>query len=373
MKKIVNIARILVGVLFIFSGLIKAFDPLGLAYKMQEFFEAWSGGGPMNGTLFWLNNHALVIAVLMNTLEVGLGVTLLIGWQKKLTTWLLFLLMLFFLYLTGYALFTGKVTECGCFGSCIPLSPMGTFVKDVVLLILILFLLIFRQYIQPIAKSAHLVTMLFLSVMITSFLQSNALEHLPLIDCLPFKVGNNILELRKMPADATFDQYSFTFIYKKGNEQKEFTADNTPDASWTFVEQKKTLISKGNGKLPLINDFSLTDLNGADSTDAVLGQKGEYYLFFIKSIREANNIWAMEFEKLSIKAREQHRPIYVVTAEPQPVQEYFNVKNKYNVPVYTCDGIALKTAARVIPTLFLMNGPVIQGKWSWEDMEDAMK
>ena len=176
-----------------------------------------------------------------------------------------------------------------------------------------------------------------------------------------------------MPADATFDQYSFTFIYKKGNEQKEFTADNTPDASWTFVEQKKTLISKGNGKLPLINDFSLTDLNGADSTDAVLGQKGEYYLFFIKSIREANNIWAMEFEKLSIKAKEQHRPIYVVTAEPEPVQEYFNVKNKYNVPVYTCDGIALKTAARVIPTLFLMNGPVIQGKWSWEDMEDAMK
>src|SRR5580693_8782038 len=102
MKLTVNIARIFVGVLFIFSGLIKAIDPLGLAYKMQEFFEAWAGNGPMNGTWNWLHEHALVLSVLMNTLEVGLGVALLIGWQKKLVSWVLLLLMLFFLFLTSY-------------------------------------------------------------------------------------------------------------------------------------------------------------------------------------------------------------------------------------------------------------------------------
>ena len=373
MKLLVSIARIFVGVLFIFSGLIKAIDPLGLAYKMQEFFVAWSGDQPMSVTMTWLNNHALVLSVLMNTLEFGLGVALLIGWQKRLVTWLLLLLMLFFLYLTGYALFTGKVQECGCFGNCIQLSPIGTFVKDILLLLLIVFLLIKREYIYPIVKSIHLVGIFFLSIILISFLQSNALEHLPIIDCLPFKKGNNILELRKMPADATFDQYDFSFIYKKNGVEKEFTADNSPDASWQFVEQRKKLISKGNGKLPLINDFSLTDMNGSDSTEAVLGQKGEYYLFFIKSLHEANNNWKPAFQELFHKAKEANRNIYVVTAEPDSVQDLFNTKGHFNVPVYTCDGIAIKTAARVTPTIFLMNGPVIQGKWSWEDVDDGIK
>src|SRR5580700_4538159 len=115
MKRVVNIARVLVGVLFIFSGLIKAIDPLGLAYKMQEFFEAWAGNGPMNGTWSWLHSHALVFSVVMNTLEVGLGVALLIGWQEKFVSWALLVLMIFFLFLTSYVLFSGKVKTCGCF------------------------------------------------------------------------------------------------------------------------------------------------------------------------------------------------------------------------------------------------------------------
>ena len=137
--------------------------------------------------------------------------------------------------------------------------------------------------------------------------------------------------------------------------------------------QKKKLIKSGNGKLPLINDFSLTDLNGSDSTEAILGQNDEYYLFFIKDIREAKNNWPSAFYELYVKSKEQKRPVYIVTAETDSVQNYFNVQNKYNVPVYTCDGIAIKTAARVVPTIFLMKGPVIEGKWSWEDVDDAIK
>jgi hypothetical protein len=253
---------------------------------------------------------------------------------------------------------------------------MATFIKDIILMLLIIFLMIERKYILPVVKSVHLVGIFFLSIIIISFIQSNALDHLPMIDCLPFKKGNNILELRKMPADATFDQYDFSFIYKKGTEEKEFSANNVPpqsDTSWQFVEQKKKLISKGNGKLPLINDFSLTDLNGSDSTEAILGQSGEYYLFFIKSLGEANNNWAFEFDKLYKQAKAQNKPIYIVTAETEKTQDYFNVKNHYNVPVYTCDGIAIKTAARSTPTLFLMKGPVIQDKWGWADMDDAIK
>jgi uncharacterized membrane protein YphA (DoxX/SURF4 family) len=373
MKLTVTIARILVGVLFIFSGLIKAIDPLGLAYKMQEYFEAWAGDGPMNVTWTWLHGHAVVLAILMNMLEVVLGVSLLLGWQKKLTTWLLFFIMLFFLYLTGYALFTGKVRECGCFGNCIPLSPMGTFIKDIILQVLIIFLLIERKYILPVVKSIHLAGFIFVTVILVSLLQSNALEHLPMLDCLPFKKGNNILALRQMPADATFDKFDYSFIYQKGGQQKEFTTSNLPDSTWQFVEQKKVLVEKGNGKLPLINDFSLTGLSGTDSTEAILGQSTTYYLFFINNMNEANVGWEFAFDKLWRKAKLQNRSIYVVTSETESTQHYFNKQNKYNVPVYTCDGTAIKTAARSTPTIFLMNGPIVQGKWGWEDVDDAIK
>ena len=129
MKLAVNIARVLVGVLFIFSGLVKAIDPLGLAYKMQEFFEAWHDGGYLPGLMNWLNGHALLFSVIMISLEVILGVALLLGMWKKLTAWLLLLLMLFFTFLTSYVVFSGKIATCGCFGDCILLTPMQTFTK----------------------------------------------------------------------------------------------------------------------------------------------------------------------------------------------------------------------------------------------------
>ncbi|UAY50916.1 BT_3928 family protein [Ferruginibacter albus] len=372
MKLTVNIARILVGALFIFSGLVKAIDPLGLAYKMQEFFEAWSGGS-VTGIWSWLSDHSLMLSMLMNTLEVGLGVALLLGWKRKFVTWALALLMIFFLFLTSYVLFSGKIRTCGCFGECIPLTPVQTFTKDVVLMILIIILLLGQKYILPLFRTMHLITLLVIALMATVYLQSNALEHLPIVDCLPYKKGNDILELRKMPADATFDKFAYSFIYKKGNEQKEFGMDNLPDSTWQFVDQKKTLTEKGNGKLPLINDFSLTDDNGSDVTDAVLGQHDQYYLFFIKILDEAKGDWQKGFEQLYKKAKEQKRPLYIVTADKQNVNAFMNVKHQYNLPVLICDGIAIKTAARCNPTVFLMNGPIVQGKWSWADINKAIK
>ena len=150
MKTAVNISRIIVGGLFIFSGLVKAIDPLGLAYKMQEFFEVWGNDGIMKGLMGWLDGQALMFSILMITLEVVLGVALLLGWKKNIVSWLLLLLMLFFTFLTSYVLFSGKIRACGCFGDCIPLTPIQTFTKDIVLLILVLLILSGRKYISPI-------------------------------------------------------------------------------------------------------------------------------------------------------------------------------------------------------------------------------
>ena len=134
MKKTIVFLRIIVGGLFIFSGLIKANDPQGLSYKMQEFFEIWGMG--------FLDDYTLVFSILMIAFEIIAGVAVILGWQFKLFSWLLFGLIIFFTFLTGYAVITGSVKECGCFGDCIKLTAEQSFTKDIILLIVIGFLLI---------------------------------------------------------------------------------------------------------------------------------------------------------------------------------------------------------------------------------------
>ncbi|HMG83198.1 MAG TPA: BT_3928 family protein [Ferruginibacter sp.] len=375
MKLVVNIARVIVGVLFIFSGLIKAVDPLGLAYKTQEFFEAWGdGGGWMQAVMNSLHDFALGFSIIMIALEVLAGVALLIGWRKNIAVWVIFYMTLFYTFLTAYSLFTGKIRECGCFGNCFPITDLQTFIKNLVLLALIIIIIVGIKYINPLFQAMSNFGIVALTIVVVVFLQSYVLEHLPLIDCLPYKVGNNILELRKMPADATFDTFAYSFVYKKGSETKEFTTAALPDSTWQFVEQKKVLVEKGNGKLPAINDFSLTDRDGNDSTEAILSQNGKYYLFFINTFdKRSIYYWLNGFVNLRKKAKADGENLYVVTSDNEKVDSFLNVKKKYNVPVYTCDMTAIKTAARTRPTLFLMNGPVVEKKWGSADIESAVK
>ena len=141
MKRSLTVIRWFVGLLFIFSGLIKANDPLGLSYKMQEFFEVWG--------LQSLNDYTLAFALVMNVFEVLAGVAVIIGWRMRLFSWLLLLLIIFFCFLTAYAYITGNIKTCGCFGDCIPLTPLTSFIKDLILLILILVLFVNRNNIRP--------------------------------------------------------------------------------------------------------------------------------------------------------------------------------------------------------------------------------
>jgi uncharacterized membrane protein YphA (DoxX/SURF4 family) len=373
MKVVVNIARVIVGVLFIFSGLIKAIDPLGLAYKTQEFFEAWGdGGGTMQSIMNSLHDFALGFSIVMIAIELLAGIALLIGFKKNFVVWILFWMTLFYTFLTAYSLFTGKIRECGCFGNCFPITDMQTFIKNLVLLALIIIIILGRKYIEPLFQAMSNFGIIALSLLGIVFLQSHVLEHLPLIDCLPYKVGNNLLELRKVPADATSDKFSYSFVYQKGGQQKEFTTANLPDSTWQFVEQKKVLIEKGNGKVPAINDFSLSDANGNDSTEAILSQPEKYYLFFLNTLDKRNPYWMKSFTDIMKKAKDNGEKLYVVTSDER-LDSFMNVKKKYNVPIFTCDMTAIKTAARSTPTLFLMNGPVVENKWGSADIESASK
>lgn len=361
MKTVVNISRVLVGLLFIFSGLVKAIDPSGLAYKMQEFFEVWGG------FFMKLYPYALPFAIVMITLEVLLGLTLLLGVFKKITIWLLLLLIIFFTFLTSYVLFSGKIRSCGCFGDCIPLTPVQTFTKDIILLLLCLLLFFGQKYITPVIKKGWLIAAAGLLGVLA--LQYYVLHHLPVVDCLPFKKGNNILELRKMPPDATQDKFEYTFFYKKDGVEKEFTLAQTPDSTWTYSrEGSKKLISKGNGKLPKINDFTLNTASGNDTTEALLSQSGPYYLFMFKEVGSGvNSRMISNFNGIREKTK---LPCFYVTADPANLSKQIG---NNTIPILTCDGTALKTAARVNPTLFLMKGPVVQDKWSGEDIHQLVK
>lgn len=372
MKISVTIARIIVGVLFIFSGLVKAIDPLGLTYKMQEFFEVWGREGYATIVMNWMYSQSFLFSVIMITLEVALGVALLTGFYKKLTLRMLLWLMIFFTFLTSYVLFSGKIASCGCFGDCIPLTPIQTFMKDIVLLLLIIFLLFNQQYIEPFGKALLPLILVLFSIMVVAMLQRHVLQHLPLTDCLPYKKGNNLLQLRKMPANAIPDKFAYSFVYEKKGVKKEFGADQLPDSTWTYADRKQTLVTKGSNNVPKINDFSLTDSAGVDATETVLGQSGNYYLFFLKDFEGSTEKWSIAFTKLWQKATKQNRPLYIVTADKNKATAFFNTTNHYDVAILTCDATAIKTAARANPTLFLMKGPVVQYKWGWADLKEAI-
>ena len=373
MKIVVYIARLLVGCLFIFSGLVKAIDPLGLGYKMQEFFEVWASNGYFPGLMNYLHDQSLWFSVTMIGFEIILGVALLIGWRKKMVSILLLLLTLFFTFLTGFVLFTGKIRACGCFGDCIPLTPIQTFTKDIILTVLIIILLIYNKYILPIFKDSVSLIIL-LSVMVgCTFLQGYVLKHLPLKDCLPYRKGNNILELRKMPEGAIPDQYDYIFIYEKGGVKKQFSPDNLPDSSWAFSERIQKLIAKGINNIPLINDFTLADSTGVSLTEDILGQSGSYYLFFLQNLQGGTSKWWADFKLFHAKAQKLNRPVYIITSDREKVNNLFNVTNNFNIEIMTCDATAIKTAARANPTIYSMTGPLVQEKYSWADLEKVIK
>jgi uncharacterized membrane protein YphA (DoxX/SURF4 family) len=368
MKKILlNITRFLVGILFIFSGLIKANDPLGLSYKMQEFFDVWHMPA--------FDQFALVLAVVMIIFEIIAGVAVLLGWRMQLFSWLLLGLILFFSFLTGYAVLSGKIRECGCFGDCIPLQAMGSFIKDLILLVLILFLFAFRKDIKPLVSKNASLAILALSLVLSFSIQWYALQYLPYIDCLPYKKGANIPEKMKAPPGSVPDSTVIHFVYEKNHKQLEYTADQLPadfDDSYKFVKRYDKLIRKGNAE-PAIKDFSLGTASGNDSTSQILSRPGFKLILFARNFPETAPSWNGPFSVLYSMAKSKQIPVYFVTSNRGEADAYLAANNlSAGIPVFTCDATAIKTAARADPTLYLLKKGTILSKWSYASLESAI-
>lgn len=237
---------------------------------------------------------------------------------------------------------------------------MQTFTKDIILLVLSLLLLLQRKHITAWFKPAVSGIIVLAGLAGTLFLQWYVLRYLPVKDCLPYKTGNNILELRKMPADAVPDKFAMSFVYEKNGEKKEFTAENLPDSSWNFVDRKQTLIAAGKNNVPPISDFNLITAGGTDTTEALLSNPGIYYILFIKDIQRFDKNFKADLA-LRDAAKNTGTPFVIVTAQKEKVLERFG----NDATVLTCDATALKTAARADAVLYKMKGPVVQQKWGW--------
>lgn len=214
MKYIVNISRILVGVLFIISGFIKLNDPVGFSFKLEEYFSQ----GVLD--LPWLMSYALAISIFMVIFEVLLGVMLLVGFRVKFTMWSLLLMIVFFTFLTFYSAFFNKVTDCGCFGDAIKLTPWESFTKDIVLLVLIVVLFVGRKYIKSIfgSNTKRIITLV---VLVLCIIYANyVLNHLPVIDFRPYKIGANIEDGMSVPENAPKPIYEYAWKFKTNGEEK---------------------------------------------------------------------------------------------------------------------------------------------------------
>ncbi len=364
MKLAVNIVRFIVGALFIFSGLVKANDPLGLSYKMQEFFELWG--------LHRFDSWTLLMSVLMNAFEIIAGFALLLGWRIKLFSWLLLLLIIFFTFLTGWTYLTGTPKNCGCFGDCLPISSKTSFLKDVALTILIGFLFSKQKLIRPVFKE-RINTICMIAVTIFSFgFQWCSLNYLPVVDCLPFRKGNNIKENTKMPANYVPDSTVITFIYNKDGKEVEFTADKFPadfsPETYKFVKRFDKIVRPGKNTEPKIKGFVLSGETNEDSTDFVLEQPYAV-LLFCEKFSKANSSWIKKFENIYAAAKTKNIPAFIITAEPAEAAKLKIGTSFSDIPVFKCDYKAIEVASRSDMSVYLIKQATVQQKFSGKNMQ----
>ncbi len=368
MKIVVTVIRIIVGLLFIFSGLVKANDPLGLSYKMQEFFEIWN--------LHQFNSWSLLMSVLMNAFEIIAGTALIVGWRIKLFSWLLLLLIVFFTFLTGYTYITGMPKNCGCFGDCLPISSKTSFLKDVALTIMIVFLFWKQKYIKPFLSNTF-TTIKMIGVTIFAFgFQWYTLNYMPVVDCMPFKVGNNISEKMKMPANAIPDSTVITFVYDKNGQTVEFTATDFPAdfkvPPYKLIKRYDKIIRNGSNNEPPIKGFALSGETKIDSTAIVLSQPYAI-LLFIENFSIPVSKWDKKFAEVYVAAKEKNIPVYIVTSQPDIAKKEIAKTAFADIVILSCDFTAVRTAARVSPNLYLLKEGTILNKWSRHGFGSALK
>lgn len=352
MKYINQFCRFFVGILFIVSGLIKLNDPIGTAIKMEEYFEVFSVD--FHPIFQHLTSVSLLIAVVMCVAEVVLGFAVLIYYKMRITSWLLLLLILFFTFLTFYSAYFHKVTDCGCFGDAIKLTPWTSFGKDLILLVLIEILFFQRDKLTPILQpwTGHI--LVTLSVLFSFYIAYFTVNHLSFIDFRAYKTGANIGNQMK-PSEPIKYKYVLT------KDGKDFVFENYPkDTSYQYKSME--IVNKN--ALPKITDYAIWNDEGDFTKESLTGKK---LLVFVLNTQKANPTKFSEIKELAKKLEKNNVQTWLVTASDYNDVATFRNENQLSFPFYYADATVIKTVIRSNPGFVLLQDGTVRGKWHHND------
>ena len=370
MRFIYSILRYLVGSIFIFSGLIKINDPVGTQIKLEEYFGVLSSD--FTSLFELLVPFALLISIVLCTLEIIIGIALLMNYKMRIVLKLLLSLIVFFTFLTFYSAYFNKVTDCGCFGDAIKLTPWESFYKDIILLVFSISIYFLNKnlknqvglfYIKIFDDKVFRNGIIIVSTIICLIISFSAINFLPFIDFRAYKIGNYIPDLMN-PSE----ELKYSYIMEK--EGREYEFESYPlDESFTF---KKIKLLNPEAQ-PKITDYSLWNETGDYTNESFLGNK----LFII--IHDVN--------KMGLKGRKLEdfishlkilvsninfwiEPIIITSSDSKSFNDF---KEKYNIEIKNVygDATVLKTIIRSNPGFFLLRNGTVTGKWHYNKFPDA--
>ncbi len=357
------LARIVPGLVFIFSGFVKGIDPMGSAIKFTEYFEVFH--------MPWLVNSALALSFLQSIAEILIGFCLVTGLRMVLTSWATLIFMGFFTILTFYSALFNPVSDCGCFGDALVLSNWQTFYKNIFLLLLAFIIFLVRHKYKPYSTAVKEWVIVIFAAFLAFSLFLYSYHHNPILDFRPYNIGTHIQSKMIIPQGVPSDEYKTTLYYKKDGVTKEFTLQNYPwrDTSWKWVNTKSELVKKGYS--PPIHGFSITTEGGEELTNEILADTGYSFIFISYDISLMNpGLWVKIKDYYKFSKDNNHNFYFVTSSNTDYVRK---TKSFYNLPfdfVYS-DQTALKTITRSNPGLMLLKDGVIIQKWHYNDFPDT--
>ena len=350
------VARTVVGLTFILSGFVKAIDPLGTQYKIQDYLAA------IPPSLSLPDMLTLLMSVSLSMVEFTLGAFMLTAISRRLTARLTLLFMVVMTAVTVWIYIADPVKDCGCFGDALTLTNLETLLKNIVLLALAALVAWRPTHIGRLMSRSNqmlLGQMLMVTPVALSFW---CLYDLPLIDFRPYHIGADIKAGMEIPEGAEQPVFDTTFIMEKDGERREFTLDNYPDSTWTFVDSKTVTVKEG--YVPPIHDFSITAADGEDITDMVLGREGYTFLLISPDLDKADDQNFGDIDQIYEFCQDNSIPFCCLTASTEKSQQHWQNITGAEYPFCMTDATTLKTMIRSNPGLMLLEKGVVRGKWS---------
>ena len=360
---VVNIARMVLAAALIFSGFVKAIDPLGTQYKIQDYLGALHLAGVVPD---WMT---LTASVGLSGFEFCLGVFLLFAVRRRQVSLMTLIVMCFMTIVTVWLALFNPIQDCGCFGDAVKLTNWKTLVKNIILLAAALTVwhspLAMRRFIS---KSNQWIVINY-TILFTLAVSAYSLYHLPLFDFRPYHVGADIRKGMEIPDDAERSEYETTFFLKKNGETKEFTLDNYPDSTWTFVNARTVMVKAGYE--PPIHDFSIVEKeSGKDITDQVLNDSSYTFLLVAPFVEQASDTNFGDIDAIYEYAQDHGYQFYGLTASNDNGISHWRDITGAEYPFCTTDAVTLKTIVRSNPGLVLLHHGTIVAKWSHNDLPD---